>query len=251
MARYPDLKDKVVLITGGGSGIGAAIVRAFALQEAKVAFFDLFEEPAGCLVVELRAGGRRVHFEQCDVTDVDAMRRSVDAVRRALGPIELLVNNAGNDERQRTEDVTEEMWDECMAVNLKQQFFCAQAVLPDMRAAKRGAIVNLGSISWIRGVGGMAGYTAAKSAVLGLTRSLARDFGVLGVRVNAVAPGWVMTQRQVEKWLTPEAEEEMLRQQCLKRKLQPTDIARFVLFLCSDDAGACTSQQYIVDCGWV
>lgn len=251
MAIYPDLKDKAVLVTGGGSGIGAAIVREFALQEARVAFIDVCEDPARSLVAELRAGGSRVHFECCDLTDIAAMRRSVEAVRSAVGPIGSLVNNAANDDRQPTEDVTEAMWDKSLAVNLKQQFFCAQAMLPDMKAAQKGTIVNLGSISWMRGIGGMAGYTAAKSAVLGLTRSLARDFGVFGIRVNTVAPGWVMTQRQIERWLTPEAEEEMLRQQCLKRKLQPIDIARFVVFLASDDAGACTGQQYIVDCGWV
>ena len=251
MASYPDLKDRVVLVTGGGSGIGAEIVRAFVSQGARVAFIDLDSEPAGSLVSELRAHGGQVHFERCDLTDIGAMRRSVDAVRDVFGPIDSLVNNAGNDERQPTDDVTETIWDKCLAVNIKQQFFCAQAVLPDMRAGQRGTIVNLGSISWMRGVGGMAAYTAAKSAVLGLTRSLARDFGGFGIRVNSVAPGWVMTQRQIEKWLTPEAEEEMLRQQCLKRKLQPIDIARFVVFLASDDAGACTNQQYIVDCGWV
>ena len=251
MARYPELKNKVVLVTGGGSGIGAAIVRAFASQDAHVAFIDVCEEPARSLLAELRADGSTVHFEQCDLTDIAAMRRSVDGVRRFFGPIEFLVNNAASDDRHQTEEVTEAIWDRCLAVNLKQQFFCAQAVLPDMKVAQRGAIVNLGSISWMRGVGGMAGYTAAKSAILGLTRSLARDFGVFGIRVNAVAPGWVMTQRQIDKWLTPEAEEDMLRQQCLKRILQPIDIARFVVFLTSEDAAACTSQQYVIDCGWV
>jgi len=143
------------------------------------------------------------------------------------------------------------MWDSRIAVNLKHQFFCAQAVLPDMKAAQRGSIINLGSISWIIGQGGMAAYTASKSAVLGLTRSLARDLGVHGIRVNAVAPGWIMTQRQLEKWVTPETEKDIYARQCLKRKLEPAEVAKFVVFLASEEASACTNQHYIVDGGWV
>ncbi|MET0606938.1 MAG: SDR family oxidoreductase, partial [Beijerinckiaceae bacterium] len=136
-------------------------------------------------------------------------------------------------------------------VNLKHQFFAAQAVLPDMKAAQAGAIVNFGSVSWMVGQGGMAAYTASKSAVLGLTRSLARDYGPFNIRVNAIAPGWIMTKRQIEKWLTPEAEEDLMRNQCLKRKLVPDEIAKFTVFLASDEASACTNQHYVVDGGWV
>jgi NAD(P)-dependent dehydrogenase (short-subunit alcohol dehydrogenase family) len=250
-AIYPDLKGQVVLVTGGGSGIGEAIVRAFAAQQAKVAFIDVAVEPARALAKQLEAAGGAVHFEPCDLTDIPALQRSVAAIRKLLGPIQVLVNNAANDERHASEEVTEGVWDSRIAVNLKHQFFCAQAVLPDMKAAGRGSIINLGSISWITGRGGMVAYTASKSAVLGLTRSLARDFGVHGIRVNAVAPGWIMTKRQLEKWVTPEGEAEILARQCLKRKLEPAEVARFIVFLASEEASACTNQHYIVDGGWV
>ena len=250
-AIYPDLKGQVVLVTGGGCGIGEAIVRRFAAQQAKVAFIDIAIEPSRALVRELAESGTPVHFEPCDLTDIPALQRSVAAIRKLLGPIGVLVNNAAHDERHPTEEVTEAVWDGCIAVNLKHQFFCAQAVIPDMKAAGRGAIVNLGSISWIIGQGGMAAYTASKSAVLGLTRSLARDFGPHGIRVNAVAPGWIMTKRQLEKWVTPETEGQIYERQCLKRRLEPEEVAKFVVFLASEEASACTNQHYIVDGGWV
>ena len=250
-AIYPDLKGKVVLVTGGGSGIGESIVRHFAAQQAKVAFIDIAVEPSRALVRELEAAGTPVHFEPCDLTDIPALQRSVAAIRKLLGPIQVLINNAAHDERHATEEVTEAIWDSRIAVNLKHQFFCAQAVIPDMKAAGGGSIVNLGSTSWVIGQGGMAAYTACKSAVLGLTRSLARDFGVHGIRVNAVAPGWIMTRRQLEKWVTPQGEAEILARQCLKRKLLPAEVARFIVFLASEEASACTSQHYIVDGGWV
>ncbi|HTX05503.1 MAG TPA: SDR family oxidoreductase [Steroidobacteraceae bacterium] len=250
-AIYPDLKGKVVLVTGGGSGIGESIVRHFAAQQAKVAFIDIAVEPSRALVRELETAGTPVHFEPCDLTDIPALQRSVAAIRKLLGPIQVLINNAAHDERHATEEVTEAIWDSRIAVNLKHQFFCAQAVIPDMKASGGGSIVNLGSTSWIIGQGGMAAYTACKSAVLGLTRSLARDFGVHGIRVNAVAPGWIMTRRQLEKWVTPQGEAEILARQCLKRKLVPAEVARFIVFLASEEASACTSQHYIVDGGWV
>jgi D-xylose 1-dehydrogenase len=246
MAIYPDLAGRVVLVTGGGSGIGAAIVRRFAEQQAKVAFVDIAEGPSRALADELG-----VRFEHADLTDIAALRRAVAAVREALGPVQVLVNNAAHDERHPTEEVTPEYWDDRIAVNLKHQFFAAQAVLPDMKAANEGVIVNFGSVSWMVGQGGMAAYTAAKSAVLGLTRSLARDYGPWNIRVNAVAPGWIMTERQVEKWLTPEGEAELMRRQCLKRRLVPDEIARFTVFLASEEASACTNQHYVVDGGWV
>lgn len=250
-AIYPDLKGQVVLVTGGGSGIGEAIVRRFAAQQSRVAFIDIAVEPSRELVRQLTEAGTPVHFEPCDLTDIAALQRSVAAIRKQLGPIQVLVNNAAHDERHPTEEVTEAMWDNRIAVNLKHQFFCSQAVIPDMKAAGRGSIVNLGSVSWIIGQGGMAAYTASKSAVLGLTRSLARDFGAYGIRVNAVAPGWIMTKRQLEKWVTPQTEAEINQRQCLKRKLQPVEVANFIVFLSSEDASACTNQHYIVDGGWV
>ena len=250
-AIYPDLQGQAVLVTGGGSGIGEAIVRQFAAQRAKVAFIDVAVEPSRALERDLEAAGTPVHFEPCDLTDIPALQRSIAATAKLIGPVQVLINNAANDERHATEEVTEAAWDSRMAVNLKHQFFCAQAVIPGMKAAGRGVIINLGSISWMIGQGGMAAYTASKSAVLGLTRSLARDFGPYGIRVNAVAPGWIMTRRQLDKWVTPEAEAEILARQCLKRKLEPAEVARFVVFLASEEASACTNQHYIVDGGWI
>ena len=250
-ATYSDLEGKVVLVTGGGSGIGEAIVRRFAEQKSRVAFIDIAREASERLVGELAGRGFQVRFEHADLTDIGALRAAVERIRRELGPIQVLVNNAAHDERHPTPDVTPEYWDDRIAVNLKHQFFAAQAVLPDMQAANQGAIINFGSVSWMVGQGGMAAYTAAKSAVLGLTRSLARDYGPYNIRVNAIAPGWIMTQRQIEKWLTPESEQELLQRQCLKRKLVPDEIAKFAVFLASDEASACTNQQYVVDGGWV
>jgi NAD(P)-dependent dehydrogenase (short-subunit alcohol dehydrogenase family) len=250
-AIYPDLEGKSVLVTGGASGIGASIVRAFARQKAKVGFLDIAREPAAKLVGELTAAGASVHFEHCDLTDIAALRGAIGRVREKIGSIRVLVNNAAHDERHATLEVTPEYWDDRVAVNLKHQFFAAQAVLPGMQQAREGSIINFGSVSWMIGQGGMAAYTASKSAVLGLTRSLARDFGPDNIRVNAIAPGWIMTERQLEKWVTPEAEAEIMKSQCLKRKLYPDDIARMVLFLASEEAGACTNQQYVVDGGWV
>jgi NAD(P)-dependent dehydrogenase (short-subunit alcohol dehydrogenase family) len=250
-AIYPDLQDKVVLVTGGGSGIGESIVCEFARQKARVAFLDIAIGPSRELVKTLTRAGTPVHFEPCDLTDIPALRSAIGAVKSRLGAIQVLINNAAHDERHPTESVTEQIWDSRIAVNLRHQFFCSQAVLPDMKAAGAGSIVNLGSVSWMIAQGGMAAYTASKSGVIGLTRSLARDYGQFGVRVNAVAPGWIMTQRQLDKWLTPESEAQLMERQCLKRRLQPVEIARFIVFLASEEASACTSQHYVVDGGWV
>ncbi|SDS50019.1 SDR family NAD(P)-dependent oxidoreductase [Bradyrhizobium canariense] len=250
-AVYSDLAGKVVLVTGGASGIGEAIVRRFAQQKSTVVFFDIKVEEGVRLARELSSQGLGAHFLNVDLTDIAALRAGVADARKAHGPVNVLVNNAAHDERHSTEEMTPEYWDDRIAVNLKHQFFAAQAVLPDMKAANEGAIINFGSVSWMVGQGGMAAYTASKSGVLGLTRSLARDYGPYNIRVNAIAPGWITTQRQIEKWLTPEGVEELMQRQCLKRKLVPDEIAKFTLFLASDEASACTSQQYVVDGGWV
>jgi NAD(P)-dependent dehydrogenase (short-subunit alcohol dehydrogenase family) len=250
-AIYPDLANKTVIVTGGASGIGETIVAHFARQKAKVGFLDIKASEGEGLASKLAADGSKVHFETCDVTDIEALQAAIAAVRNRLGPINILINNAGHDERHVSEEVTPDYFDERIAVNLKHQFFAAQAVLGDMKSLGGGSIVNFGSTSWMIGLGGMAVYTAAKSAVIGLTRSLARDYGQYNIRVNAIAPGWVMTKRQIELWLTPEGERQIMTNQCLKRKLQPDDIARFVVFLSSDEARACTAQHYVVDGGWV
>jgi NAD(P)-dependent dehydrogenase (short-subunit alcohol dehydrogenase family) len=247
MAIYPDLEGATVIVTGGAGGIGEAITRAFVAQGARVGVLDL-DVARGEALAEALAPA--VEFVRCDVTDIPALKTAIEQVRARFGPIGILINNAAHDERHATLEVTEEYWDGRMAVNLKHQFFASQAVLPDMMASKKGAIVNLGSCSWIIGQGGMPAYTASKSAVLGLTRSLARDFGEHGVRVNAVAPGWIMTERQLELWVTPETEKEIYANQCIKRPLVPDDIARVVVFLSSEDASAITNQHYVVDGGW-
>ncbi len=250
-AVYPDLAGKVVLITGGASGIGASISRRFAEQGSTVILFDIQRAAGEALTAELNAAGLSAHFHEVDLTDIPALQAGVTQARAAHGPIQILINNAAHDERHPTETVTPEYWDDRIAVNLKHQFFAAQAVLPDMKASNGGVIINFGSTSWMAGQGGMAAYTASKSGVIGLTRSLARDYGPYNIRVNAIAPGWIMTERQIEKWLTPEGEEELMRRQCIKRRLAPDEVARVTLFLASQEASACTAQHYIVDGGWV
>jgi NAD(P)-dependent dehydrogenase (short-subunit alcohol dehydrogenase family) len=250
-AIYSDLAGKVVLVTGGASGIGAAICRHFARQKATVIFFDINRGAGEALAKELTAAGASVHFQHVDLTDISALRAGIEQARAAHGPIGILVNNAAHDERHPTETVTPEYWDDRIAVNLKHQFFAAQAVLPGMKAANGGVIINFGSTSWMAGQGGMAAYTASKSGVIGLTRSLARDYGPYNIRVNAIAPGWIMTERQIEKWLTPAGEAELMQRQCLKRRLLPDELAKFTVFLASDEASACTAQHYVVDGGWV
>jgi len=251
-ASYPSLEGRVVFVTGGGSGIGAAIVEHFGAQRSRVAFVDIEREASERLVEAVAARGHPAPlFLPCDLRDVAALRAAVAEARARLGAIRVLVNNAANDERHAIESVTPEYWDDRFAVNLRHQFFAAQAVYPDMAAAGGGSIVNLGSTSWVVGQGGMPGYTSAKSAVAGLTRALARDLGPMNIRVNCILPGWIMTERQLRRWLTPEGEQELLRRQCLKRKLGPEEIARVVLFFAADDSEACTSQSYIVDGGWV
>ncbi|HUM14211.1 MAG TPA: SDR family oxidoreductase [Candidatus Nitrosotalea sp.] len=251
-ASYPSLEDRVVFVTGGGSGIGASIVEHLCAQRARVAFVDVQREASAALVERIAARGLPAPaFIPCDLRDIAALRAAVTEARARLGPARVLVNNAAHDERHTIESVTPEYWDDRFAVNLRHQFFAAQAVAPEMAAAGGGSIINFGSTSWLVGQGGMPAYLSAKAAVAGLTRALARDLGPRNIRVNAVVPGWIMTERQIALWLTPEGEQELLRRQCLKRKLLPEDIARVVLFLAADDSDACTNQSYVVDGGWV
>ena len=249
-AVYPSLRDRVVFVTGGASGIGAEEVTQFARQGAKVAFVDIDDAAAAALIARLRAEGHAAPwYQNCDVTNIPALQAAIAEAAGALGSITALVNNAANDQRHRWQDMTAAYWDERMAVNLRHQFFAIQAVAPIMKAAGGGSIVNFGSISWHAGQGGMPAYTTAKAAVEGLTKGMARDLGPDGIRVNTVIPGWIMTQRQIDLWLTPEAETALLQSQCLKTKLVPADVARMVLWLASDDSRMCTSQLWVVDAG--
>ncbi len=251
-ASYPSLEGRVVFVTGGGSGIGASIVEHLCAQRARVAFVDIAREASAALVETIEARGFEAPaFIPCDVRNIAALRSAIAAARARLGPIRVLVNNAAHDERHSIESVTPEYWDERFAVNLRHHFFAAQAVAPEMAAAGGGSIINFGSTSWLVGQGGMPAYLSAKAAVAGLTRALARDLGPMNIRVNAIVPGWIMTERQITLWLTPEGEQELLRRQCLKRKLLPEDVARVVLFFAADDSAACTNQSYVVDGGWV
>ena len=251
-ATYPSLQDVAVLVTGGGSGIGASIVEHFCRQGSRVAFVDINEEASHALAARIEeAGHKSPLFFRCDLRNIPSLQMSIAAAADDLGAIRVLVNNAGHDERHAIDEVTPDYWDERIAVNLRHQFFAAQAVHKGMATAGGGAIVNMGSITWLIGQGGMPVYSTAKSAIVGLTRSLARDLGPDNIRVNSVLPGWIMTERQVTHWLTPEGEAELMRNQCLKWKLYPDDVARMVLFLTADDSKACTNQSYIVDGGWV
>jgi D-xylose 1-dehydrogenase len=249
-AIYPDLQDASVIVTGGGSGIGEAIVRGFARQKARVGFIDIAEVPSRRLEEELRAAGADVTFVHADITDTAALTAAIGLLAARNGPVTVLVNNAAHDERHAAAEVTPEYFDQRIAVNLKHAFFAAQAVLPGMEKAGHGSIINFSSVSWMVGMGGMAVYTASKSAMIGLTRSLARDFGPKNIRVNAIAPGWIRTERQEKLWITPEGEQMMLTAQCLKRWLMPDEVAKFTLFLASSDSSACTAQHYVVDGGW-
>ena len=251
-ARYPSLENRVVFVTGGGSGIGESIVEHFCAQSSRVTFIDIQTGPSEALIERVRARGHRPpRFIRGDLKDIGALQAAVASTGRDDGPIRVLVNNAANDDRHRTEDVSVAYWDDRMAVNLRHQFFAAQAVRTQMRDAGGGSIVNLGSVSWMIGEGDCIAYVTAKSAVNGLTRGLARELGPERIRVNCVVPGWVMTKRQLELWVTPEGERQIDLSQCLPGRLYPPDIARMVLFLAADDSRMCSSQNYIVDAGWV
>ena len=250
-ATYPSLQDRTILVSGGASGIGAAIVRAFAAQRARVGFVDLLEAEGEALAAELSSGGAQVKFLPVDLTDIEALRRAIAATAAALGPIEVLVNNAANDTRHDWRTETAESWDARVAVNLRHLFFAIQAVAPGMIQAGGGSIVNFGSISWRIGLGGMPAYTASKAAIEALTRSFARDLGPHRIRVNTVLPGWIMTKRQLELWVDDEAERVIAERQCLPDRIQPADVARLVLFLASDDSAMCTSQNFVIDAGWL
>lgn len=244
-AKYPSLAGKTVFITGGASGIGAEMVKAFAAQGARVGFVDLDQKTSA----ELAGQGGDIAFEICDLRDIAALKAVFEALQTRLGAASILVNNAARDDRHGWEDLTPEYWDERMNSNLRHHFFAIQAVAPGMIVAGGGSIINLGSNSWWEAVGGFPAYASAKAAVHGLTRTMARDLGKHRIRVNTVVPGWIMTERQLTLWATPEALEAHRKSQCLPDLIEPVYVARMVLFLASDDAAMCTANNYMVEAG--
>jgi D-xylose 1-dehydrogenase len=251
-AHYPSLRDRVVLITGGASGIGAAMVEEFALQGARVGFLDIATELAEELILSLEGRAANIpFFVCCDVTDISALQSAIRQIEGCLGAVRVLVNNAANDDRHDADDVTPEYWDNRMNVNLRHHFFTIQSLSSGMSSAGGGTVINMSSIAWMIPSTGLPAYVTAKAAIVGLTRAMAHQLGPLNIRVNSVLPGAVLTARQKQLWWTPEYEVEIMGRQALNRQLLPNDVARMVLFLASDDSAAITNQSFIVDGGWV
>ena len=255
-ARYPSLAGKAVLITGGAAGIGRSLVEHFVEQGARVAFLDIDENSGNELVRHLKCSGASDAkstplFLPCDITQTEKLRAAIATAEDALGGIRVLINNAANDSRHTFEDLTSETFDQCMAINLKHHLFASQAVAPGMAASGGGSIVCVGSIAWLNNTTAMIGYTTAKAGIHGLVRTLARQLGPRSIRVNALLPGWTMTERQLRLWVDSDAEREIDRAQCLPGRVMPDDVARMALFLGADDSAMCTQQSFIVDGGWV
>jgi NAD(P)-dependent dehydrogenase (short-subunit alcohol dehydrogenase family) len=247
-AQYPSLNGAVVFVTGGASGIGSEMVRAFAAQKAHVGFVDIDAEGGRALADEL-APGANVRFEHCDLRDIEALKSAFGRLKSAIGPAGVLVNNAARDDRHGWREVAPDYFDERIAANLRHMFFAIQAVAPDMIAAGKGSIINFGSNSWFQAVGGLPVYATTKAAVHGMTRSFARELGAYRIRVNTIVPGWVMTERQKTLWAKPEAIARHLERQCLPDLIEPVYLARMALFLASDDAAMCTANNYMVEAG--
>lgn len=248
-AQYPSLNGAVVLITGGASGIGQDMVRAFAAQRAHVGFVDIDEQGGRALADELTGAGAKARFEPCDLRDIEALRAAFARLKSALGPAGVLINNAARDDRHNWADVTPDYYDERIATNLRHMFFAIQTVAPDMIAAGKGSIINFGSNSWFEAVGGLPVYATAKAAVHGMTRSFARELGKHRIRVNTIVPGWVMTERQKALWATPESIARHLARQCLPDLIEPAYVTRMALFLAADDSAMCTANNYMVEAG--
>jgi NAD(P)-dependent dehydrogenase (short-subunit alcohol dehydrogenase family) len=250
-ATYPSLRGRTAFVSGGASGLGAEFVTQLAAQGARVAFVDVDVPRGRALEQELRDTGADVLFSECDVRDVPALQAAIGRAAEQLGPIRVLVNNAADDHRDRVAEMDQALWDDRIAVNVRHHFFAAQAVAPGMRDAGGGSIINLGSISAHIDLMDLPGYITAKAGVEGLTRTLAREYGPWYVRVNCIIPGWIMTEKQLREWVTPEAEESITRNQCLPDKVYPDDVARLLLWLAADDSRSCTAQKWIVDGGWM
>lgn len=246
-AVYPSLAGKTVVVTGGGSGIGEAMVENFARQKARVFFLDIAEAESQTLKARLNG---TTEFIKCDLTDLDALRSAIAGIEAKAGPIRVLVNNAANDDRHRFEDVTPAYWEQRIAVNLRHLYFAAQAVVPGMKRAGGGSIINLGSVSWHMSMPDLSIYETAKAGIEGMSRALARDLGEANIRVNCVVPGAIRTARQMKLWHTPEEEAKILAQQCIKARVDPVHVTAMVLFLASDDAAMCTAHSYWVDAGY-
>ncbi|WP_332877867.1 SDR family NAD(P)-dependent oxidoreductase [Massilia sp. S19_KUP03_FR1] len=249
-ARYPSLQGKRVFVTGGGTGIGEAIVTALAEQGAIVAFVDIADAPSEALCERLRAAGHAPVYRHCDITDIPALQHTMAELALELGDFDVLVNNAANDQRHDIANVSLDYWNERIAINQRPMFFTAQAVLAGMQKKGGGSIINFSSMSWHAKGAGYPVYATTKAAVIGLTRSLARDLGPHNIRVNTVTPGWVMTQRQVDLWVDDAAKVEIAKAQCLPGALMPQHVAAMVLFLAADDSVMCTAQDFVVDAGW-
>jgi NAD(P)-dependent dehydrogenase (short-subunit alcohol dehydrogenase family) len=250
-ATYPSLVGKTVVVTGGGSGIGAAMVKAFAQQGARVFFLDVAEQEAHALAASLRDASYPPAFFYCDLRNTDAIDSTFAKIDALAGPIEVLVNNAANDDRHELGSVTSQYWDERIAVNLRHQFFCAQAAAASMQRHERGGVIlNFGSISWHLALPELSIYMTAKAGIEGMTRGLARDLGQFGIRVNCIVPGAVRTPRQMKLWQSPESEAQLLAAQCLHERIDPEHVARMALFLASDDGARCSGREYFVDAGW-
>jgi NAD(P)-dependent dehydrogenase (short-subunit alcohol dehydrogenase family) len=250
-ASYPSLVDRTVFITGGADGIGSALVQNFARQGSKVAFVDKNVDHAARTIARCVADGAAHEplFYEVDLIDIGALRTACEAAVADLGGVTVLVNNAANDDRHDWRDVTPDYFDDRINTNLRHYFFAIQALAPQMLEARLGSIVNIGSSSYMMQEDMFPGYAIAKSAVEGITRTMARTFGPYDVRVNTVMPGWVPTERQLAKWWTPEGEAATMRDQALKRRILPDEFAQMVLFLAADDGGGCTAQSFLVDAG--
>lgn len=249
-ATYPSLEGKSVFITGGATGIGAALVRSFVEQGSFVGFIDIDYVAGNNLCADIHfSSGRKPWFRPVDVRDISALQSAVQTFHSATNRLDVLVNNVANDQRQPPLDVTAESWRDCMAVNMDSAFFASQAAVRVMKPAGAGSIINFSSINALFGPTEMPGYVAAKSALLGLNKALARQYGGDGIRVNVILPGWVATERQLTNWLSPEIETEWLAQTALRQRIMPDDVARLALFLASDDSRLITSQQFVIDGG--